>query len=1676
MEKTDASGSSPCRLCQLAGNPPLVTHSHTTAECGSLSGSEREELFVRLRSIYLGETSVEELKTVKQGQPAEALFNTLQPVPSQLLNVDYEGKKLTITLDSGATVSFCSPALVQRLGLTLQPNSQLALLADSRFRVRSKGEVDFLVVEETTAEALLRVRALVIDNLAVDCYGGQTFHMDNAVSGDVSGGRVILHGGRWEVRPGNSGASKPKPPPAESVKEMQGQEGAALRAAAISRSGETVLMKPPKYLLPDGTYTIPTRQDPSVEKVLVLPPTSGTSQAGPRWRPQICEVVKGAAMYVNRSPIPLHHHKHTHFKTIPMMPALANRPPTLHTKAANLSKKSIDKDAILSQIQVNRELLSDSQMKRLDAIHTSNIRAFDEDMSKGYQNEEHPYQATFSFRQENMAPPYKIWVPQFSRKCQDLMQAKCDQLEEQGVLVDPKIHKIDIRHVSPSFIQQKARAKHKQLDDCTLDEVRFISCFNVLNESIHPIPGRSNSYNDIIKFFGRHKFLICADLSSSYFQIMVHQRLWRFLGVMTPFRGIKLMTRLGQGLLNSDVELDQALAQVLGDEMTEGFCCVARDDLFIGGETEDECIDNWERVLVKLNTNNLKLAPRKVRIMLQDTEVFGHRFKDGKMRPSDHIVTSLGKTSVEELKTVKQVNSWKGLYKTLIRHLPHLASQMGPFDTACASKTPTSIFDWSQPGLIAAFNSATKHLEEVRETYLPHPDEQLVLLPDTSTSNLCSGWVLYTQRISAEGTRWLPVQYASARLPRHMATWTPCEQEAVGAVLSIDQVRHWINESRRPTMVLPDNKPVADAANMMRIGRHSKNGRLQTLLNSVNRSSVTFTHNSAKAGHHVVPDELSRTPGPVCTTKDCKVERFLHEMPDKVQCMAVSLEGLALSSTTPAMLAATTTEVGDAVGLGSGPIPLGSRQAWIVLQAACADCRRFVECKRLGQVPGRKDKDRTVLNQLIKKCEVDRGLIVTKEFDPILMKEAVRTFVPSSHLASILTIMHTRLSHPPATQLQRVFERYFVALGVRNACAQLTEDCSLCVAVGRFPRELETYTPQPAPAHPGTHMNVDVLRRASQLIVVNCDRFSNFATATLTPSETREDLARAILAVITPIRHGARVEVRTDRAAALQSLANRPDQQLQANGIDLVLGDHGNPNSNCSVDKTIQELEAELRRISPDGGKLDFGTLSIAVNILNNKVREHGLSSSQVHFARDSNTGANLNLDDAKLKKTKEDRKARTNPITARSKARGGKEHIRAEVEPGGIVYLRSDGDKHTARNPMLVTAVDGQKVSVQRVLHSTPLHKDPPKITSQELKIDEKFLYVPPHRRAGGRARTTGGQTWGRTTSPLRTSQVPCRREEVWIPVDPPDDLDDYLEERPHPRQVVRQVPRGEREERPQREEQEELEEPQEVQEEPQQAHQEGQVDQRQEGHEEPQEQEEPAPPQEQEHGRRLREQAEGRTRVRELVRATLGGRREQERERVRATIDWGMEQERRRADELRRREELQGAGEPEGEELAAAEEQGEGLVQEREVLPAPGARERLGGISGTPHRDGRRQLTPAVLSASVRSRSRPVVRPTPAPDIDGRLVSEHELVRYDTSRTGDQNVRWELATVARMTKKLQGKHPNYYNVRLNSNNLVSKSVELLPAGTWQVWRSGRWWSPSEDRPAPDAQEQPQL
>ena len=141
------------------------------------------------------------------------------------------------------------------------------------------------------------------------------------------------------------------------------------------------------------------------------------------------------------------------------------------------------------------------------------------------------------------------------------------------------------------------------------------------------------------------------------------------------------MTRTGQGLLGSDVELEQLICRVLGEDMAKGYCAALRDDIIVGGDSIDEALANYASVLNKLNTNNLKLSPSKVRIFPDDTEIYGYRVKNGCILPSDHAVNTRGKVKMDDLLTNKQVNSWKGLYKTLIGHLPALSNVMAPFDT-----------------------------------------------------------------------------------------------------------------------------------------------------------------------------------------------------------------------------------------------------------------------------------------------------------------------------------------------------------------------------------------------------------------------------------------------------------------------------------------------------------------------------------------------------------------------------------------------------------------------------------------------------------------------------------------------------------------------------------------------------------------------------------------------------------------------------------------------------------------------------------------------------------------------------------------------------------------------------------------------------------------------------------
>ena len=255
-------------------------------------------------------------------------------------------------------------------------------------------------------------------------------------------------------------------------------------------------------------------------------------------------------------------------------------------------------------------------------------------------------------------------------------------------------------------------------------------------------------------------------------------------------------------------------------------------------------------------------------------------------------------------------------------------------------------------------------------------------------------------------------------------------------------------------------------------------------------------------------------------------------------------------------------------------------------------------------------------------------------------------------------------------------------------------------------------------------MNLDILKRAGQLIVVNTDLFSGYTTACFTESEKIDDLLTAIIQVITPIRHSNIILVRVDQQASLKSISKNGNDTRDSNGINLIPGDDFNKNSNCCVDKRIQELEKELKVISPAGDKISLDQLAKTVTSLNDQKRNQDLSAAEIHVGRDTIRGVNLRFDDKTLQSDKTEKRQANHPCSIKSKAPKGKSPPQYQVSVGDTVFIKDQGTKHKTRSPFIVTGTSGDKISMQKMLNTQPERSGPLTISSEEKQVDKKFIF----------------------------------------------------------------------------------------------------------------------------------------------------------------------------------------------------------------------------------------------------------------------------------------------------------------------------------------------------------------
>ena len=208
-------------------------------------------------------------------------------------------------------------------------------------------------------------------------------------------------------------------------------------------------------------------------------------------------------------------------------------------------------------------------------------------------------------------PSTKPKLPYYHRGNMQKLQESADNLENLGVLAKPEDLGVVVKFASPSFLVEKAEK-----------ESRFVTSFVELSQYTNIPPTTSSTCDEVLRTLSSFKFIIKTDLTKSFFQIPLSKSSIPYLGIVTPFKGLRVYTRSAMGMPGSSEFLKELLSRVFGQYLTEGFIVIKDDDMYIGASSPTELLTNWHKILDRLKQNNLYLSACKTVIALRRTTIF----------------------------------------------------------------------------------------------------------------------------------------------------------------------------------------------------------------------------------------------------------------------------------------------------------------------------------------------------------------------------------------------------------------------------------------------------------------------------------------------------------------------------------------------------------------------------------------------------------------------------------------------------------------------------------------------------------------------------------------------------------------------------------------------------------------------------------------------------------------------------------------------------------------------------------------------------------------------------------------------------------------------------------------------------------------------------------------------
>ena len=1288
-----SSNTRPSKVCPLCKQAGRADHRHFLSKCPHLPDPDRK-FMTRARQVFGAEDSERDeadeddeynlgaTTDVKETPVFRSATRRVQVKRSPSFDVFRGRHTVHVVVDSGAETNMIRESVARQIGARIVKTDHRAMQADGVTPLRVVGETR-VVFSRGNNDIILE--ALVVRDLEVEVLCGMPCMELNEIALYPAKRLLIFADGSTYSYSSDVESAGP-----HAVRRTHAYILRAPTSATTVWPGEYIEVKLPEDLAKGTCVAIEPRSDFPVMQSMI------GSQVWPA--PDILAAVDGSVRIPNFCNQPVVLRKNEHFcQVLPAFdPAensqtdsksgedeyVAARGTSAKPHAPYSAAVQLDPDNILSpEVKKQfREVITD-----FDDVFNPNFG--------GYNGAAGRFQAVVNMGPVQ-PPQRKGRLPQYSRNKLLELQQKFDELEAQGVFARPEDEGIVVEYLNPSFLVKKPNGGH-----------RLVTAFADVGRYSKPQPALMPDVDTTLQAIGQWRHLIVTDLTSAFYQIPLSKPSMKYCGVATPFRGVRVYKRSAMGMPGSETALEELMCRVLGDLLQEGVVAKLADDLYCGGNTHEELLQNWRKVLGALQRCDLKLSASKTVVCPKTTTVLGWVWSQGSIHASPHRVAALS-TCIPPV-TVAGLRSFIGAYKVLARVLPKCADLVAPLDDAIAGGQSRDRVVWSDD-LLAVFEKVKKSLGSSQSVVLPRPDDQLWIVTDAATKRQGLGATLYVTR---EGRLKLAGFY-SAKLRRHQVAWLPCELEALCIAASIKHFSPFIVQSVHRACVLTDSKPCVQAFEKLCRGEFSASPRVSTFLSAVSRYQASVRH---LAGTANVPADFASRNAPDCEDQKCQICTFIDDTQDSVVRNVSTQDILS----------------------GAAKLPFISRSAWLQTQSECYDLRRTHAHLVQGTRPSRKETNLRDVKRYLNVASVAKdGLLVVHSNVPLAPAREL-IIVPRRVLDGLLMALHIRLDHPTSHQLKLVTRRYFYALDLDGAIDQVAASCHQCASLRQVPHTLQQQSTGDPPEVIGVAFAADVIKRERQLILVLRETVTSYTEACLVESERHSDLRDALIQMCIGLRplDGPMAVVRTDPAPGFVALVN--DEVLGQHRICVEIGRVKNPNKNPVAERAVQELEGELLRRDPNGGPVSGRTLAVAVSNLNSRIRGRGLSSRELLYQRDQFTGVQLPIQDYDVILEQHHQRRQNHPYSEKAKNPGMRSPGVTPIDIGDLVYLHSDGDKSRARSRYLVVSIEGDWCCVRKFVGSQ-LRSTSYRVKLTECyKVLESKCVIPAHLRLGDEADT---------------------------------------------------------------------------------------------------------------------------------------------------------------------------------------------------------------------------------------------------------------------------------------------------------------------------------------------------